>query len=107
MKLSKKFDTFSFLNCATNQKIAITRLANATELQTMDHLIDKVSEQYILQKHSKCNSFRVISHVLKVAKMVIAMLKCYRFCQNLILLTADNIKGKMRNLASKLWPRTC
>ena len=77
--LSKKFDTFSFLNCATNQKIAITRLANATELQTMHHLIaiDKVPEQYILQKHSTCNSFRVISHLLRVAKMVIAILKCY------------------------------
>ena len=73
MILSKKFDTFSFLNCATNQKIAITRLPNATELQTMHHLIakDKVPEQHIL--HSECNSFRVISHLLRVAKKVIAM----------------------------------
>ena len=43
----------------------------------MHHLIakDKVPEQHILQKHSKSNSFRVISHLLKkvVAKMVIAM----------------------------------
>ena len=64
--LSKKFNTFSFLNCASNQKIAITRLANATELQTMHHLIakDKVPEQHILQKHSKYNSFRGISHSL-------------------------------------------
>ena len=40
---------FSFLNCATNQKIAITHLANATELQTMYHLIvkHKVPEQHI------------------------------------------------------------
>ena len=47
--LSKKLDTFSFLNCATNQEVTITRLANATELQTMDHLIakDKVPEQHI------------------------------------------------------------
>ena len=47
--LSKKLDTFSFLNCATNQKVAITRLANATELQTMHHLIAKVKvpEQHI------------------------------------------------------------
>ena len=57
------------------REIAITRLANATELQTMHHPIakDKVPEQHIKQKHSKCNSFRVISHVLSVAKMVIAM----------------------------------
>ena len=39
--LIKKLDTFSFLNCATNQEVAITRLANATELQTMHHLIAK------------------------------------------------------------------
>ena len=48
VKLSKKLDT-SFLNCATNQEVAITRLANATELQTMHHLIakDKVPEQHV------------------------------------------------------------
>ena len=47
--LSKKLNTFSFLNCATNQEVAITRLANATELQTMHRLIakDKVPEQNI------------------------------------------------------------
>ena len=47
--LSKKLDTFSFLNCATNQEVAITHVANATELQTMHHLIakDKVPEQHI------------------------------------------------------------
>ena len=55
-------DTFSFLNCATNQKIAITRLANATDHQTKHHLI---------------------------AKMVIAMLKCHRFCPNPVLLYSD------------------
>ena len=47
--LSQKLDTFSFLYCATNQEVAITRLGNATELQTMHHLIakDKVPEQHI------------------------------------------------------------
>ena len=45
----KKLDTFSFLNCATNQDVAITRLAKATELQTIHHLTakDKVPEQHI------------------------------------------------------------
>ena len=49
MILSKKLDTFSFLNCATNQEVAITRLVNATELQTMHYLIakDKVPEHHI------------------------------------------------------------
>ena len=49
--LSKKLDTFSFLNCATNQEVAITRLANATELQTMHRLIakDKVPEHILTE----------------------------------------------------------
>ena len=36
--LSKKLDTFLFLNCATNWKVSITHLANATDDQTMYHL---------------------------------------------------------------------
>ena len=40
---------FSFQKFATNQKVAITCLANAAELQTMHHLIGKgkVPEQHI------------------------------------------------------------
>ena len=61
--LSKKY-TFSFLNCATNQEVAITCLVNATELQTMHHLIakDKVPEQYIFNR----NTLNAIVSELKV-----------------------------------------
>ena len=47
--LLKKFHTFSFLNCATNQRNRYSLLSNATELQAMHHLIakDKVPEQHI------------------------------------------------------------
>ena len=45
----KEIGHILIFNCATNQEVAITRLANATELQTMHHLIakDKVPEQHI------------------------------------------------------------
>ena len=37
------------------------------------HLVgkEKVAEQHILTKYSKCNSFRVTSHVLKLAEIAI------------------------------------
>ena len=46
---------------ATNEKIAITHLLYAMELQTMCHLVDQnnVAEQLILGKCSNCNSFGV------------------------------------------------
>ena len=49
MILSKKFDTFLFLKCATNQEVAIACLANAADLQTMYHFIGKgkVPEEHI------------------------------------------------------------
>ena len=42
---------------ATNNKIAITHLWHAMELQTICHLIvkDKVAEQHILGKYCNCN----------------------------------------------------
>ena len=58
----------------TNNKIAITHLRHAMELQTICHLIvkDKVAKQHILGKYSNCNSFGVTmallnSHNFKVA----------------------------------------
>ena len=59
---------------ATNKKIAIAHLWHAMGPQTICHLIDKekVAEQIILGKYSKCNSFGVTmdllnSHNFKVA----------------------------------------
>ena len=66
--LLKIFDIYFFCYLATNEKIVITHLRHATELQTMDHLIakDKVAEQHILGKHSNCNNFGVTMALLKL-----------------------------------------
>ena len=54
--LLKIFDSYLCHYFATNKKIAITHLWQAIEPQTMYHLIakNKVAEQHILGKHSKC-----------------------------------------------------
>ena len=68
--LLKIFDIYFFCYLATNEKIAITHLWHATEPQTMYHLIakNKVAEQHILGKHSKCNSFGVTMALLNSQK---------------------------------------
>ena len=47
-------------------KVAITHLAMEIHFQTTDDVIavEKVGEQHIATKYSKCNSLRVISHIL-------------------------------------------
>ena len=72
--LLKIFEIYSCRYFASNKEIAITRLWHATESQNVCHLIvkDKVAEQHILGKYSKCNSFGVTmdllnSHNFKVA----------------------------------------
>ena len=41
--------------------------------QTTDHLVavKKVTEQHIARKYSKCNSLRVISHIIRLGKSAI------------------------------------
>ena len=60
---------------ATNNKIAITHLWHAMELQTICHLIvkDKVAEQHILGKHSNCNSFGVTMALLTSQNFKVAI----------------------------------
>ena len=55
-KRLKIFDIYFVCFLATNEKIAITDLLYAMELQTMYHLIakDKIAEQHILGKYSNC-----------------------------------------------------
>ena len=59
--LLKIFDIYFFCYLATNEEIAITHLWQASEPQSMYHLIakNKVAEQHILGKHSNCNTFLV------------------------------------------------
>ena len=47
-------------------KVAITHLVMEIHFQTTDHVIavEKVPEQHIRTKYSKCNSLRVISHII-------------------------------------------
>ena len=54
-------------------KVAVTHLALEIHLQTTDHVVavEKVAEQHIATKYSKCNSLRVISHIIILGKSVI------------------------------------
>ena len=54
-------------------KVAITNLALEIHFQTTDHVVavEKVAEQHIGTKYSKCNSLRVISHIIILGKSVI------------------------------------
>ena len=66
VKLSKIFGIYFFFDLATN------------ELQTMCQLAvqDRVAEQHVLGKYSKCNSFRVTMNLLNIKnfKVVITQL---------------------------------
>ena len=55
------------------EKVAITHLAMEIHLQTTDHVVavEKVAEQHIGTKYCKCNSFRVISLIIILAKSAI------------------------------------
>ena len=72
------FKIFQIYLChyfATNNKLAITHLCRAMELQTIFHLIvkDKVAEQQILGKYSNCNSFGVTMDLLNSQNFKVAI----------------------------------
>ena len=58
-----------------NNKIAITHLWHAMELQSICHLIakGKVAERHILGKHSNCNSFGVTMALLNSQNFKVAI----------------------------------
>ena len=58
-------------------KVAITHLAMEIHLQTTDHVVavEKVVEHHIGTKYSKCNSLRVISHIIILGKSAITQSK--------------------------------
>ena len=66
IKLLKIFYSFFFYDFAKNEKIAITQLLYAMELQRICHLVvqNKVAEQHILGKYSNCDSFVVTMDLL-------------------------------------------
>ena len=69
----KILDIYSFNNLVKIKEIAVTHLYSTDDLQSAHDLVgkEKVAEQHILTKYSKCNSFRVRSHLLKLAKCAI------------------------------------
>ena len=73
--LLKISDIYFFCYLATNEEIAITHLWQAIEPQTMYHLIakNKVAEQYILRKHSNCNTFLVTIALLNSQNFKVAI----------------------------------
>ena len=73
--LLKIFDIYFFCYLATNEEIAITHLWQASEPQTMYHLIakNKVAEQHILGKHSNCNTFLVTIALLNSQNFKVAI----------------------------------
>ena len=75
LKLLKIFDIYFCCYLATNEKITITHLWHAIQLQTMYHLIakDKVVEQHISRKHSNCNSFGVTMALLNSQNFKVAI----------------------------------
>ena len=83
VKLLKISDIYFFCYLATNWKIAITHLLYAMELQTMHHLIakDKVTEQCILGKYYKCNSFGVTKALLNSKNFKVAINQLYNVQQ--------------------------
>ena len=88
--LLKIFDIYFFCSLAKREKIATTHLGHAIEPQNMYHLIakDKVAEQHISRKNSNCNTFSVMSPLLKVAKIAITHLSLDLSPQN-----KKNFKG--------------
>ena len=73
--LLKIFDIYFFCYLATNEEIAITHLWQASEPQSMYHLIakNKVAEQHILGKHSNCNTFLVTIALLNSQNFKVAI----------------------------------
>ena len=51
-------------------KVAITHLAMEIHFQTTDHIVavDRIAEQHIVAKYSKCNSLAVMSHIIILGK---------------------------------------
>ena len=82
-KLIKIFDIYFFCYLATNEKIVVTHLLYAMELQTIYHLIakGKLAEQHILGKYSNCNSFGVAKALLNSKNVIIAITQLFNVQQ--------------------------
>ena len=73
-------------------------------LQTIDHVVavEKVAEQHIGTKYSKCNSFRVISHIIIIPKSAITHSKLGQRSPNL-----KNIEEHKNSLGLVIYQKMC
>ena len=70
--------------------------------QTTDHAIavEKASEQHIGTKHSKCNSLRVISHIIILGKSAITHSKVGQGSPN-----PQNIEERKKSLGQVIYQK--
>ena len=77
--------------------------------QTTDHVVamEKVAEQHIARKYSKCNSLRVISHIITLGKSVEKFIRttnlpkmcnCSNFRENCVTHALTHTHGANYNL---------
>ena len=83
-------------------KVAITDLAMEIHFQTTDHVVavEKVAEQYIGTKYSKCNSLRVISHLIILGKSAITHSKVGQSSPN-----PQNIEERKNSLGQVIYQK--
>ena len=83
-------------------KIAITHLAMEIHFQTTDHVVaeEKLAEQHIATKYSKCNSLRVISHIIILGKSAITHSKVGQSSPN-----PQNIEERKNSLAQVIYQK--
>ena len=72
------------------------------DFQTTDHVIavEKVAEQHIGTKYSKCNSLRVISHIIMLRKSPITHSKVGQSSQN-----PKNIEERKNSLGQVIYQK--
>ena len=72
--------------------------------QTTDHVVavEKVAEQHIRTKYCKCNSFRVISHIITLAKIAITHSKVGQSSPN-----PKNIEEQKNSLGLVIYQKMC
>ena len=83
-------------------KVAITHLAMEIHFQTTDHVVavEKVAEQHMGTKYSKCNSLRVTSHIIILGKSAITHSKLGQSSQN-----PKNIEERKNSLGQVIYQK--
>ena len=77
--LLKIFYKYSFNNLSKIKELAVSHLYSTVELRSIYHVVGKkkVVEQHTFTKYCKCNSFRVVNHLLQLGKSAFYCIKTY------------------------------